>query len=176
MLRAGGDHHHILDDGMRDEGRIVLGHEADQEVDGAFAQPLAQRHAGRDGDVDARVAGLGQQQVAHLGQHMVGRNGPAADAHMARVALGEIAHFAQRLLGGAAQQPGTRQQHLAHRRELDAPALALEQRAAEGLLEPLHRLGQRGLRAPELVGGLAQVAGVGDHLEIFQVAQLDVHS
>jgi hypothetical protein len=59
--------------------------------------------------------------------------------------------------------------------EPDAPLVALEQRAAEGRLQPPDLTAQRGLRQPELVGRAIEAADSGDGAEVPKVMQLQFH-
>jgi hypothetical protein len=70
------------------------------------------------------------------------------------------------------QLPAAPLQQLTHGGELDAAAFTLEQLGAEGLLQALDALGQRRLAAVELLRRPAQVAELGDGVEIGQVAQV----
>ncbi|MOA21907.1 hypothetical protein D3C78_1424250 [compost metagenome] len=106
---------------------------------------------------------------------MIGRHGAAAYAHMARVAFRELLHLPHHLLRRVAQHARAPQQHLSHGREPDAAAFALEQRAAERLLQSLYAFGQRGLAAREMLRRMAEVAHFGRRLEVAQVTQVQVH-
>ena len=63
-------------------------------------------------------------------------------------------------------------QELAGRRERHLPGGAVEQRDVEFVLELADRVGQRGLGDVQLLGGPAEVAGVGHRGEIAQVTQV----
>lgn len=175
MALARRDHHHILGDRVGDQLGIALGREADQQVQLALAQAVAQFPAGADHDADGDAPPVGQGLAAQLGQQVVGGHRPAADAHMAGMAFVEVAHLAQRLLAGIAQHARAGQQHIAQRREAYAAPGTLEQRAAHGQFQALYAFAQRGLGAPQLFCGPAQVPEVGHDLEEAQVAQVQVH-
>ena len=125
-----------------------------------------QRHLGR----------FLQQLPRHRRQQELRRGGHDADAHVAGQPAGDVVDLAPGVLDVEAQLARPLQQHLAGDGEADAAAGLLEQRRAAGLFEPAHAVGQRRLRAVQLLGCPADVLQRGDGLEVAQVAQVHVES
>ena len=110
------------------------------------------------------------------GQMREGRGAGQPQPEQAAAARGDPAHPALGVVD-AGQDPGRlRLQELTGRRERHLPRGAVEQRGVEFVLELADRVRQRRLRDVQLLGRLAEVAGLGHCGEISQVTQLHVLS
>jgi hypothetical protein len=184
-------------------GRMILGHQHADAVDrdGLPDQAVLRgRHRVAAHAHLHEVEFAGQQHGDQL-LHLVGGEGGdlglgvclgepahhAADDRTADVAdpvsghrpgagPGEPGGLVLQTLHGGQQHPGARQYQFAERRGAGAAPVPLEQRTAEGALDPLQLGGQRGLGQPELRRRLGHAAGLRDGTDHLEMAQLQVHS
>lgn len=103
-----------------------------------------------------------------------GEGRTAAKVQFAGIELGHLQHFVTELRGALYQATGVLQYYQAFRGWLQGFAGAVDQRAAEGLLQALDGTAERGLGDAHGLGGADETAVLGEGDEIAQLAKVHV--
>jgi hypothetical protein len=122
-------------------------------------------------DVDRRVA---QREAGdEVGQHLDAEVGRRGDLELSRRLLLELGQRAHRRAQGVQVRRGPLEQRLAGRRQRDLARRAVDELAAELLLEARDAARDRALGQTELRGGGGEAAGLGKGHELLEDVEGD---
>ncbi|MDT4840034.1 hypothetical protein FQZ97_738420 [compost metagenome] len=155
-----------------DGGIVVLGRRAaHHDVQVALGQLRQQMVGGALDQLHARL-GHALQQLHHRQRHRVrSRRARRADHHPAAPAFAQRRHVRAGAVQLRLDALGMGDQHIAVRRRPQAARVALEQRQPDVVFQILQPLGQARLRGVEHRRRVADVAGLGQAEQHFQIAQ-----
>jgi hypothetical protein len=174
MVAAGNHHRFVGEDRIKGEFFLGAALGADDHVQVPGSQLLAQHVVLTDYQLECDLWRAFEQCVGQFGQQVFGHGRRTAQTDIPYRAAGEVAHLALGLGDALLQDFAPRLQQLAHWRELDSSAIALEQPGAKRFLQTLNAFGQRRLAAIELFSGAPQMTELGDGFKIGQVTQVHI--
>src|SRR5690606_12307550 len=121
---------------------VVVGHNADDQVQIVLPDLLLQEVIGADHDLKCNLGRMLQDQIANKRQQIVRCNRAATDAYLADGADDEAFHVVHISIIGFADFSGTQIEFFSHGRQFQAAALSAEQGCVQFAFQPLNTLGQ----------------------------------
>ena len=177
VSRGDGEDEALAADQPRGEAGSAQRRAEHGDVDAVVLQRLFLRGGEQVGDeVELQSRQFTGGDPGQPGEVAEGGEPGGSDAQQARAAVCDEPDTGSRGVDGVQDAPRVAKEGLAGRRQLDPSRRAGEQRRADGGLELADRLGQRGLRHVQPLGGLAEVPGLRDGDEVLQVADLHASS